>query len=360
MIMNNETLKVLLVSPLPPPVGGIATWTQQYINWSKENNLKVEIVNTAFIGSRAKKINGKVEIIDEIKRTFKIISEMSHKIKRFKPSIVHLNTPCGKFGIIRDYICVLLAKMNKVKIVIHYRCNIKDQVKNSRLSNFFLSKISQSADINFVLNSDSKNYLSQLTECKSELVSNFIEEIFILGNTKEIKKEITEISFVGHVQGSKGVFEIFEVAKKYPHVIFKLAGPISDEVMQIVKPPNIILLGSLEKALVRDLLLNSDIFLFPSYTEGFANSLLEAMAMGVPVITTAVGANKDMIESKGGVIVEVGDEIGIIRAIEEMHDSFIRNSMSEWNIEKVRGEYTVHNVMGKLISLYEKELNKVN
>ena len=125
MIMNNETLKVLLVSPLPPPVGGIATWTQQYINWSKENNLKVEIVNTAFIGSRAKKINGKVEIIDEIKRTFKIISEMSHKIKRFKPSIVHLNTPCGKFGIIRDYICVLLAKMNKVKIVIHYRCNIK-------------------------------------------------------------------------------------------------------------------------------------------------------------------------------------------------------------------------------------------
>ena len=55
--MKRNDLKILLVSPLPPPAGGIASWTQQYIGWSEINNLNVEIVNTAVIGKREKKIN---------------------------------------------------------------------------------------------------------------------------------------------------------------------------------------------------------------------------------------------------------------------------------------------------------------
>src|SRR5690554_3015250 len=100
--MKRNNLKILLLSPLPPPAGGIASWTQQYLNWSEKNNLNVEIVNTAIIGKRAEKINQKTKIVDEIKRTKDIIKDLKTKINTFKPQIIHLNTPCGKLGIIRD------------------------------------------------------------------------------------------------------------------------------------------------------------------------------------------------------------------------------------------------------------------
>ena len=76
--MKQNNLKILLVSPLPPPAGGIASWTQQYIDWSEKNNLSVEIVNTAVIGKRAEKINQKTKILDEIKRTKPEIQEYSY------------------------------------------------------------------------------------------------------------------------------------------------------------------------------------------------------------------------------------------------------------------------------------------
>lgn len=46
-------MKVLLVSPLPPPKGGIATWTERFVEYSKQCNLMCEVVNTAVTGKRA-------------------------------------------------------------------------------------------------------------------------------------------------------------------------------------------------------------------------------------------------------------------------------------------------------------------
>jgi glycosyltransferase involved in cell wall biosynthesis len=40
-----------------------------------------------------------------------------------------------------------------------------------------------------------------------------------------------------------------------------------------------------------------DVYVQPSYYEGFSNTILEAMACGVPVLTTDVGGTRDVIES---------------------------------------------------------------
>ncbi len=50
-------MKVLLISPLPPPVGGIGTWTEKYLSNCPRFNIEADIVNTAAIGKRAEKIN---------------------------------------------------------------------------------------------------------------------------------------------------------------------------------------------------------------------------------------------------------------------------------------------------------------
>jgi len=356
--MKRNNLKILLVSPLPPPAGGIASWTQQYIDWSKKNNLNVEIVNTAVIGKRAEKINQKTKILDEIKRTKNIIIDLKNKINIFKPQIIHLNTPCGKIGIIRDFLCAKIAKKNGIKLIVHYRCNIKDQVGNSIVTKIYMRRLSNIADLNLVLNNSSKQYLIQETQNNSILIPNFINDDFLLDEYKKIRSEIKIISFVGHVQRSKGILEIIQVAKQLPEITFKIAGPVSEDINNIKIPDNLIFLGLLSKQDVKKLLLESDVFLFPSYTEGFANALLEAMAMGLPIITTPVGANVEMIESMGGLIVEAGNWNSIMNAISDMKSSVDRSRMSVWNLNKVKNEYTIDKVMDKLFLIYMDVISK--
>lgn len=350
--MSYKNLKVLLISPLPPPAGGIATWTKQYIKWASRNGLNVDIVDTAVTGKRAKKINTKTSMVDEVKRTINIIRELKHKIKEFKPQIIHMNTPCGKFGIIRDYLCAKIAKKDDIKLFIHYRCNIEDQVGQGIIQRSFLKKLANMADRNLVLNNSSKKYLSLETNNESIMIANFINETFISSKPKIIRDEIKIISFVGHIQRTKGLFEIINAAKKLPEIMFKLAGPVSNEMKNIEIPLNVTFVGSITKQEVKKLLSESDIFLFPSYTEGFANAMLEAMASGLPIIATPVGANVDMIESSGGIIVEVGDSTGLVNAIKDLKHPNVRSEMSNWNIEKVKSEYTTEKVMRKLIYQY--------
>ena len=46
-------LRILLISSLPPPEGGISTWTKYIMNTVKSGHL-VDIINTALTGKRAK------------------------------------------------------------------------------------------------------------------------------------------------------------------------------------------------------------------------------------------------------------------------------------------------------------------
>ena len=97
----------------------------------------------------------------------------------------------------------------------------------------------------------------------------------------------------------------------------------------------------------------SDIFIFPTHSEGFSIALMEAMARGLPTVTTDVGANKDMIESGGGVITPVEDIEALSLGIKALSSKEVRASMSAWNVEKVKRNYTTSAVMKKIIHCYE-------
>jgi glycosyltransferase involved in cell wall biosynthesis len=354
--MLEKNFKVLLISPLPPPAGGIATWTKQYIEWADDNEIAVEIVNIAVIGKRAEKINNKTSLIEEIRRTKRILKDVKCKIKQFKPDVVHLNTSCGRFGIVRDYLSARLAKRNKLKLCIHYHCNIEEQM-NSIFSKGILCRLSRLSNANIVLNRFSEKYLRDVTGCESEIIANYIHEAYIISENKSINENINTISFVGHIQKTKGIYEIIEIARHFNNIEFKLAGPVSDEIKDIKIPDNIVFLGQIDKKDVRMLLSESDVFLFPTYTEGFAIALLEAMAMGVPIITTPVGANREMIEAGGGIIINVGDLEGMVTALYRLENKCRRIQISKWNVNKVRDNYTTNIVMNELISKCYLTLN---
>ena len=98
-----------------------------------------------------------------------------------------------------------------------------------------------------------------------------------------------------------------------------------------------------------------DIFLFPSYSEGFPNSVLEAMTYGLPIIATNVGALEDMIENKGGFLLKTLEITEIKEKISLLDTNFkLRFEMGKWNREKVKKYYLEEVVIKKILKIYEE------
>jgi glycosyltransferase involved in cell wall biosynthesis len=129
----------------------------------------------------------------------------------------------------------------------------------------------------------------------------------------------------------KGIYEYVAAAKFlkkiYPDVIFSLVGWVEDGSNSIsLKMLNtwfsdgaISYLGYKED--VRDAIESSSVFVLPSYGEGTPRSVLEAMAMGRPIITTdAPGCRETVIDGENGFLVPVKNVDALVEAMKKFID----------------------------------------
>lgn len=279
------------------------------------------------------------------------IKQVISECKRKRPDLIHINTSSGN-GTLRDYLIEKIAKRYKIPVVVHFHCNLPDQISRSRIAGLLFEKCVSLSAANLVLNSPSREYVES-TGNKAFLLPNGID-MAEKPIPHDIREHISSIVYTGRVEEEKGCLEIAKCAEAFPNISFRLAGAIDESVEdQLREQKNIQLLGILPHDRIDELLTQSDIFLFPSHSEGFSVSLLEAMANGLPCIATAVGANEDMIEYFGGKIVSVNDHMQIIDAVRQMQDREVRREMSLWNQQKVADSYRLELVYADLLQIYK-------
>lgn len=119
---------------------------------------------------------------------------------------------------------------------------------------------------------------------------------------------------IARIIPEKGVYEFVQAARivkqKYPNIVFQLLGPFESESPAILpqtasdwNKEGVIEYIS-EKSDVKPFIANCNTFVLPSYREGTPKSVLEAMAMGKPIITSDVpGCREPVIDRVNGYLV---------------------------------------------------------
>jgi glycosyltransferase involved in cell wall biosynthesis len=104
---------------------------------------------------------------------------------------------------------------------------------------------------------------------------------------------------------------------------------------------------------VREFLSQADIFILPSLDEPFGIVLLEAMALGLPIITTRVHGPLEILNPEAAYFVEPGDSTGLAKAMEKAvaHYQFT-NQKAATALALFKNEYTLEAVLPRVLQLY--------
>jgi len=167
---------------------------------------------------------------------------------------------------------------------------------------------------------------------------------------------------IARLLGDKGVREYAEAASRlklwYPHAVFRLVGWIDEnpdaigeeELESWVSSGVIDYLGKLED--VRPAIENCSVYVLPSYREGTPRTVLEAMAMGRPVITTnAPGCRETVVDGDNGFLVPVKTVDALVEAMERfILDPDLAVRMGKRSREIAVEKYDVHKVNALILS----------
>ena len=206
-------------------------------------------------------------------------------------------------------------------------------------------------------------------------IPNFIDQSIFYPSDKKsrahIKKELglTQrkiVIYAGRLIKSKGVDILLEawekITKDSNDILLIILGgghleaKLKEQVCMLGIEESIRFCGVVNN--VRDYLIASDFFVLPSFREGFPNSVLEAMACGLPVISTRIGGVVDVIkDGENGVLVEPGNIHHLIDALRRLIcDTDCAFFLGKNALKTIRENYDINVIARRYVQLYNQYL----
>ena len=266
---------------------------------------------------------------------------------------------------------MIFAKIFKKKTIVFFRgwkLDIFNSIKSSKVYSYVFLKTYGNADSVFVLASSIKRNLETIGwDAKNIKVSTTaINKNNIIVHTNRKDKKCIKFIYVGRLSRLKGSYELIKAfsllsSKKYSLellVVGHADGKLDlEHLKSYFKKHNsqnkIKFLGHVSGQSKYRLLSDSDLYIFPSHTEGCPTSVLEALASGLFVISTNVGALKEIIyENQNGLIVEkenVRDlkekmcwALNNIETIRSKKEEIMKNAIIRFDIESITNQFNKH------------------
>jgi len=287
-------MKVLLLSPLPPPEGGIASWTVNLLEYSGQGLPRFEIIqqDTGLKYRNIHKNDFFSRIFLGLLEAARIFKALKINIKENSPDVIHL-TSSASLALFKDYFTLRIARKNKIPLIMHWHSGKIPSL--SLLCNWewkLLGYVIRGSHTSIVI--DPKSYHNLINNAFRNVV--YIPNPIGLALENKIKNlahgnnhpSQNRLIFVGHVIKKKGVFELVEASAQIPLVeelimVGSYESAIKNELSLLAKKREnrewLKFYGVLDNDTVLEQVRKSAIVVLPSYTEGFPIIVLESIAM---------------------------------------------------------------------------------
>jgi glycosyltransferase involved in cell wall biosynthesis len=372
--MARDFARILILGQFPPSSGGICTNLQNLLG----SPLKAKYDFLKFPTGSEK--YGKAGYFEEgllwkILRTaggcFKYIVTLVTN----RPDAAHINTSISSFSLRRDLFFLGLTRLFGVKVLFQIHGGRLDEFleKKSFFSKQVILKMLRMADQIAVLSSLQKSAFKKFDfPHKVMIVPNIVDASQFSQNSQrkalgdKPEQQIVILFITPIFFKRKGVWEILEaipqVVQGHKNVKFVFVGADQEEsamrkycsenrLQSYVEFP-----GRRFGQAIIDSYHSADIFLLPSYKEGFPLTILEAMAAGLPVISTPVGAIPEVIDDGiNGFLVPPRDSQALAAKISLLiENKRLRETMAENNKAKVREKYDLRPVSEIFNAIYQE------
>lgn len=249
-------------------------------------------------------------------------------IKQVKPDIVHMHMPGGRFPHYAEQIAATGVPLVENIHCVHRAAHIEEEVMSARIVN--------------------SRYVYNLQACKeklyiiphaidqegwSEAQSEAVREAIRATREKEfgIPPGTTAVGRIGNITGWKKVTDFIQavpcvlrgMTNGTPQPAFLLAGAVHefpeyaammmDVARMLFVGDRIRFLWNVAKKFV--FLGTLDVFLYPTSREGYCIAAIEAMSMGLPVVTYRDSAMPETVPPEAGELVAMGDIQGLANAV---------------------------------------------
>lgn len=357
--------RLLFTSPLPPPPGGIATWTQAVLQSDLQQAFDLDIVNTAL--DEETSVTGASRFrLDRALHALLLVTRLCGRLLRFRPDVIHVNTPF-RWALWRDGLFVWLGSLAGASTVLHFRGGDFSRTlpESGPLYRVFARSVLRRADRLIALDQETARFLrEQVAGDSVRYLPNFvrIEEFGAPPRRDERASTRVEILFVGWLVAEKGVVELLEAFSSLPRARLTLAGPADPAFLARLEPQTRALgdalrvLPSQPKPEIRRLYEEADVFVLPTWREGFPNVVLEAMAAGLPIVATPVGAIPDAVrDGREGLLVPPREPAALGTALRRLvEDRELRLALGRHARERVEECFSMPAVVGALVNIYRE------
>jgi glycosyltransferase involved in cell wall biosynthesis len=354
-------MSILITGPSIADAGGVAAYYSAVLPHLRQMLPEVHYLE---IGS-TQRSGGKLHpLIDQLR--------FRAALRQFRPTLVLCNPSLDLKSFLRDGMFVWQARRFGAPTLVFFRGWDKGfEQKVERSWRWFFNRTYRRAQAFIVLAADFRAKLAEwgvvapIHLGTTAVAEDLIEDFSIERKWSEQRPDgVVRMLFLARLVLAKGIRETLGALcllhdKGLP-VTLTIAGDgeAMGEVRQFAAAhPELsgvlTIVGDVRGERKRQLLASHDIYCFPSYTEGMPNSVLEAMALGLPVITTAVGGLIDIFEDgKMGCLLQRITAEDVAAAAEKLiGDAALRRSISEFNHRHALANYLASAAARRLASV---------